>query len=152
VGTTFLVMTGDIEEKGRAMMIAGTGYCLAFAALAIAKSFEIAALLIAVCGLTDALWTTMRNTIFQLQTEEAYRGRAMGVILLAGRGFTQAAQLESGLAVSVGGPGFAMLFGAAFIGSSLVAVNARTAQVRTFRGSPDPVVTAIAASPDPPGD
>ncbi len=138
VGTMFLVMTGDLERKGRAMMIAGTTYCVAFAALSIVTSFELAALLVALCGLTDALWTTMRNTIFQLQTEEAYRGRAMGVILLAGRGFTQASQLESGLAVSAGGPAFALLFGAAAIGTSLVVVNAKTNEVRGFRGTPDP--------------
>jgi MFS family permease len=151
IGTAFLVMTGDLERKGRAMMIAGTTYCVAFAALAAATSFEVAALLIALCGLSDALWTTMRNTIFQLQTDEAFRGRAMGVLLLAGRGFTQASQLESGVAVSAGGPAFAMLFGAACIGGSLVAVNARTAEVRSFRGSPDPMLAAVAASPDPPG-
>jgi len=151
VGTAFLVMTGDLEHKGRAMMLSGTLYCLAFASLAIATSFEFAALLVATCGTTDALWTTMRNTIFQLQTEESYRGRAMGVILLAGRGFTQASQLESGLAVSVGGPPFALLFGAAAIGASLIAVNARTDEVRSFRGTPDPVASLAAADPEPGG-
>ena len=150
VGTAFLVMSGDLEHKGRAMMLSGASYCLAFAGLGFATSFQIAALLVAACGLTDALWTTMRNTIFQLQTEEAYRGRAMGVILLAGRGFTQASQLESGLAVSIGGPPFAMLLGAAAIGASLVAVNAKTSEVRGFRGNPDPVAT-IAAGVDQPG-
>ncbi|HYR94164.1 MAG TPA: MFS transporter [Methylomirabilota bacterium] len=150
IGTTFLVMTGDIEHKGRAMIAAGATYCVAFAALAAATSFEVAAVLIGVCGLSDALWTTMRNTIFQLQTEEAYRGRAMGVILLAGRGFTQASQLETGVAISFGGPGFAMLTGAALIGASLLAVNARTADVRSFRGSPDPIGAAAAVA-DPPG-
>src|SRR5204863_7842118 len=113
-------------------------HCAGFATLAVATSFEFAALLIAVCGATDALWTTMRNTIFQLQTDEAYRGRAMGVILLAGRGFTQASQLETGFAVSAGGPAFAILFGAAAIAASLVAVHARSDLVRTYRGSPRP--------------
>ena len=150
LGTGFLVMTGDLERKGRAMMISGTAYCLAFAALALATSFELAAFLIAVCGLADALWTTMRNTIFQLQTDEAYRGRAMGVILLAGRGFTQASQLETGFAVSLGGPAFAMLFGAGAIAASLVAVNATTDEVRSYRGTPDLGAT-IAAGAEPPG-
>jgi MFS family permease len=150
VGTGFLVMTGDLERKGRAMMAAGTTYCVAFAALAAASTFQVAALLVGVCGLTDALWTTMRNTIFQLQTEEAYRGRAMGVILLAGRGFTQASQLETGFAVSAGGPGFAILFGAGAIAASLIAVNATSDHVRSYRGSPD-AIGALAAGADPPG-
>jgi len=91
----------------------------------------------------------MRNTIFQLQTEESYRGRAMGVILLAGRGFTQASQLETGVAVSAGGPGFAIVFGATAIAASLIAVNARSTEVRSFRGSPDPITTAVAVAGDP---
>jgi MFS family permease len=150
VGTVFLVMSGDLEHKGRAMMISGTAYCVMYAALAFATNFQIAAVLVAATGITDAIWTTMRNTIFQLQTEEAYRGRAMGTILLAGRGFTQAAQLETGVTVSFGGPGFAMLSGAALIALSLVAVNARTSLVRRFRGSGDPIVT-LAGGADPPG-
>ena len=151
IGTTFLIRTGDLEHKGRAMMLAGIGYCASFALLSAAATFQLAALLVGATGATDALWTTMRNTIFQLQTDESYRGRAMGVILLAGRGFTQASQLESGFAVSVGGPAFAILFGAAAIATSLIAVNAGTDTVRSFRGSPDPVGAAAATAPDAAG-
>jgi len=152
VGSAILVMTGDIERKGRAMIVAGSVYCVAYALLAFGLSFQVAAFLIASCGLADTLWTTMRNTIFQLQATDAYRGRAMGVLLLAGRGFTQAAQFESGIAISIGGPAFAMLFGGGLIAASLALVNGRSEVVRSFRGSPDPVVTAVAATPDPPGD
>jgi MFS family permease len=148
LGTMFLITTGDIERKGRAMMIAGISYCSAFAVLAFATSFQFAALLVALCGATDALWTTMRNTIFQLQTEEHYRGRAMGVILLAGRGFTQASQLETGVAITAGGPAFAMLFGAGAIAASLIAVNATTDEVRSYRGTPDVVATIAAGASD----
>jgi len=149
LGTSFLVVTGDLEHKGRAMMITGTTHVIAFATLAFVARFDLAAGLIAVLGLTDSIWATMRNTILQLQTEESYRGRTMGVILLAGRGFSQGAQLESGVAVSLGGPGLAMLFGAGVIAVSLVAVNVVTREVRGFRGTPDPVAAAVAAMPDP---
>lgn len=149
VGTSVLVVTGDLEHKGRAMMITGGSYVLAYGALALTGRFELAAALLMVLGLTDAVWATMRNTILHLQTEESYRGRTMGAILLAGRGFGQGSQLESGLAVSVGGPGAAIVFGATVIGVSLVAVNAATPDVRRFRGSPDPLVAAVAATPEP---
>lgn len=145
VGTGALIAIGDVERKGQAMVAAGASYAAVYALLPLAARTEVAAVLVAVLGLTDAFWATMRNTVFQLKTDEAYRGRTMGVLLLAGRGGTQASQLETGLAVSAGGPGFAALFGAAVIGASLLAVNARTADVRGFRGLPDPVLAAVAA-------
>jgi len=149
VGTTALVMTGDIEHKGRAMLVAGGVYAVAFALLAGAARLETAIVIIAALGLADAFWTTMRNTAFQLQTDEAYRARTLSVLLLAGRGFTQGAQLESGVAVSLGGPGFAMLVGAGVIATSLAAVNLRTKEIRGFRGVPDAVAAAVATTPDP---
>src|SRR3979490_3154710 len=46
IGAAFLVRTGGIEHKGRAMIGAGATYCVAFAALAAATTFEVAAVLI----------------------------------------------------------------------------------------------------------
>lgn len=148
VGTTALMMTGDMEHKGRAMMAAGGTYCVALALLAVAQRFEIAAILLVLTAVTDAFWTAMRNTMFQLQTDEAYRGRSLSTVLLAGRGFTQMAQLETGVAVSIGGPAFAVVSGAAVIAAVLLGVNARTDEVRSFSGSPDAVAAVAAASQD----
>ena len=121
------------------MIASGAIYCAALAALAGATTFEIAAFLLLVTAVTDAFWTAMRNTIFQLETAEEYRGRALSTVLLAGRGFTQAAQLEYGVAVSFGGPGFAAVAGALVIALALVAVNMRTPDVRRFRRSAEKV-------------
>lgn len=144
-GTGALVAAGDIERKGRAMVIAGTLYAAAFAMLPLATAPQLAAAVVALLGLTDAFWATMRNTVFQLETDEAHRGRTMASLLLAGRGGAQASQLQTGLMVSAGGPALAALVGAAVIGASLLAVNLRTADVRRFRGRPDPVLTAVSA-------
>ena len=144
LGTSALVLTGDLEHKGRTMIAAGLGYATALAALGSAASLEIGAAIIFVSGLTDALWSTIRTTIVQLETEAAYRGRSMGVLLLSGRGLTQLSQLEGGLAVSVGGPAFALALGGALIASVVIAVNAMTPEIRGYRGSPDPFA-AIAA-------
>jgi hypothetical protein len=144
-GTGTLIAIGDIERKGRAMMVAGASYAAALALLPLAARTEVAAALIAALALTDMFWATMRNTVVQLRTDEAYRGRTMGVLLLAGRGASQASQLETGLAVSAGGPAFAALVGAAVIGASIVLVNARTADVREFRALPDPTTASVAA-------
>ncbi len=151
LGTTALVMSGDIERKGRAMIVSGAVYCATLALLATAGRFEVAAILLMLTAVSDAFWTAMRNTMFQLQTDEIYRGRSLSTVLLAGRGFTQASQLESGVAVAVGGPAFALVSGATVIALVLGAVNARTAQVRDFRGIPDAIAAATAVATEPGG-
>jgi len=151
IGTTALLASGDMEHKGRAMVVAGGAYCIVLALLGAANRFEVAALLLIATAITDAYWTAMRNTMFQLQTDEAYRGRSLSTVLLAGRGFTQGAQLETGIAVSIGGPAFAVVSGAAVIAAVLAVVNLRTAEVRRFRGLPDAVAAATATIPGDPG-
>ncbi len=152
VATGALVTKGDIEHKGRTMLAAGGTYACGLALLAAAPRLEVAVALLVLLGLTDAFWTTMRNTVFQLQTAEAYRGRTLAVLLLAGRGATQASQFESGLAVSAGGPGFALILGAGVIGGALVAVNLRTQAIRRFRGNPDPLAAVASLTPEGPAD
>lgn len=149
IGTTALVMTGDLEHKGRAMTLASISYVVTLALLAFARTFETAAAVLVAVSITDAYWSAMRNTAFQLQTDEAYRGRTLSTILLAGRGFTQGAQLETGVAVSIGGPTFAMLSGAAAIGAIVALVNATTAEIRSFRGVPDAVAASATARGEP---
>ncbi len=145
-GTTLLVAFGDIDRKGRSMIVAGTIYVAAFALLAFVGDPLVAALLVGSTGATDTVWATMRNTLFQLRTDDAYRGRTMGVLLLVGRGFAQGSQLETGVAISAGGPGFSVLLSAAVVAVALVVVNVVTEEVRTFRGAPEPVLAAVAAS------
>jgi hypothetical protein len=149
LGTAALLASGDMERKGRVLLGSALAYSASLALLAFARSFEIAAALLVANNIADAYWTAMRNTIFQLYTDEAYRGRTMSTILLTGRGFTQAGQLESGIAVAFGGPAFAMLSGAALCVAAVLGVNARVGEVRDFRGLPEAVAAVPAA--DQPG-
>jgi MFS family permease len=151
IGTTGLVMIGDIERKGRAMIVSGMAYCAVVALLGAPAPFEVAAVLLLLAASIDAFWTAMRNTMFQLQADERYRGRSLSTVLLAGRGLSQGAQLESGLAVSLAGPGFAFVSGAAVIATVLAIVNMLTDEIRTFRGLPDPVLAASVTPETPRG-
>jgi MFS family permease len=139
LGTGALVMSGDVERKGRSMMLSGYGYVAAFAVFAWSHAFELSALTLALVGFADTWWATMRNSIFQLQVDEAYRGRTLSVFLLVGRGMAQTSQLQTGLAVEAFGPEIAATAGAALIAASIVGVNARNDEVRSFR-DPSPVL------------
>ncbi len=132
-GTGSLVMSGDVLRKGRWMMVAGYGYTAAFAIFAWSASFELAALALALIGLADTWWATMRNSIFQLQADEAYRGRTLSALLLVGRGMAQASQLQTGVTVEAFGPPAAATVGAVVIAATILAVNAMDDEVRSFR-------------------
>src|SRR5207247_10566053 len=85
---------------------------------------------LAAVGFADTWWATMRNSIFQLQADEAYRGRTLSAFLLVGRGMAQTSQLQTGLAVEAFGPAVAATAGAALIAVAIVGVNARDDEVR----------------------
>jgi len=133
LGTGTLVVSGDVARKGRWMMVAGYAYVAAYLVFAWSGSFELAAVALTAVGLADSWWATMRNSIFQLQADEAYRGRTMSAFLLVGRGLTQASQLQTGIAVQALGPAVAASLGAALIGVTITVMNARDDQVRTYR-------------------
>lgn len=133
LGTGGLVVSGDVAHKGRWMMIAGYGYVAAFALFAWSTAFELSVIALGLIGLADSWWATMRNSIFQLQAEEEYRGRTLSAFLLVGRGMAQASQLQTGVAVELLDAPIAATAGAAVIAVSIVAVNAMDDGIRTFR-------------------
>jgi MFS family permease len=133
LGTGSLVVSGDVERKGRWMMVAGYGYVAAFALFAWSASFELSMIALGLVGLADSWWATMRNSIFQLQAEEAYRGRTLSAFLLVGRGMAQASQLQTGVAVEALGAPVAATVGAVVIGVAIVGINAMDDGIRTFR-------------------
>lgn len=146
VSTAALVKIGEVKRKGSAMLIAGGAYVAGFAALALAQRMEVAAALVALIGVADTVWGTLRNSVFLLAADDAYRGRTMGILILAGRGGSQASQLQTGLVVAVGGPVLAMLLSAGLIAASIVAVNARSPKVRGFIGTGELPPAAAAAT------
>ena len=75
----------------------------------------------------------MRNSIFQLEADEAYRGRTLSAFLLVGRGMAQASQLQTGVAVEALGAPVAATVGAVVIAVAIVGVNAIDDGIRTFR-------------------
>src|SRR5688572_27531951 len=133
LGTVWLIVRGDIEHKGRWMLIGAGTYTLLHASLAFSRSFELTVLLMIGIGCSDAFWSTMRTAIFQLRASDAYRGRTLSALTLVGRGSTQASQLVTGASVGLLGAPFAILAGAGIVGVVFLAVNARDASVRTYR-------------------
>ena len=136
LGLIALLALGDVHRKGQVMIGAGSLYVVAVIAFASSRSFASSFALLAVVGFADVTMSTMRNTIAQLITSDAYRGRVMSLILLVTRGLTGAGQAQTGASVGLFGVPLAATLGALVYGSTLAAVAVRSPRFRRFEAPP----------------
>lgn len=132
LGMFTLIALGDVRRKGVFMIVAGMVYAAAMVAFASSRSFALSIAILAVVGFADATWGTMRSTIVQLAAADAYRGRVMSLLIMVGRGLTQASQLQTGVVTALVGPTSAATFGAIVVGGVVAAVAARAPRLRDF--------------------
>ena len=133
VGTVVLIGTGEIRPKGAVMVISGGVYAAALLGFAVSTSFALSFAALFVLGVADAGWGAMRNTIAQLATADAYRGRVMSMITVTSRGLTSSAQLETGAIVAAAGPAIGAAINAVLIGLSVATIALRSPRLRRFR-------------------
>ncbi|HEV2010411.1 MAG TPA: MFS transporter [Candidatus Limnocylindria bacterium] len=135
VGTVVLVATGEVRPKGALMIVSGSLYAVALLGFAVSTSFALSMAVLFVLGVADSGWGAMRNTIAQLATADAYRGRVMSMITVTSRGLTSAAQLETGAIVAAAGPAVGAAINAVLVGLSVATVALRSPRLRGFRSS-----------------
>jgi predicted MFS family arabinose efflux permease len=135
IGTLVLVATGDVRPKGALMIVAGALYAAALLGFAVSTSFALSMAVLFVLGVADSGWGAMRNTIAQVATTDAYRGRVMSMITVTSRGLTNAGQIETGAIVSAAGPAVGAAINAVLVGVSVATVALRSPRLRGFRSS-----------------
>lgn len=134
-GTVVLVVTGEVRAKGALMIAAGAVYAAGLLAFAVSTSFALSLAVLFVLGVADAGWGAMRNTIAQLATTDAYRGRVMSMITVTSRGLTNAGQIETGAIVAAAGPAVGGAINAVLVAASVATVALRSPRLRGFRSS-----------------
>jgi predicted MFS family arabinose efflux permease len=148
VGTIVLVGVGEVRPKGALMIAAGALYAVALLGFAISTTFALSIAVLFVLGVADAGWGAMRNTIAQLATADAYRGRVMSMITVTSRGLTNAGQIETGAIVASIGPAAGAAINAVLVGISVATVALRSPRLRHFHSTAHvDVDVAEAASP-----
>jgi MFS family permease len=144
-GTILLIAVGDIRRKGAIMIVAGALYAVALLGFAVSTSFVLSALALFILGVADTGWGAMRNTIAQLVTTDAYRGRVMSMITVTSRGLSNASQIETGAIVAATGPAVGAAINAVLVGLSVATVALRSPRLRSFRSTAHVDVTEPAA-------
>ena len=127
------------------MIAAGALYAVGLLGFAVSTSFLTSMLVLFVLGVADAGWGAMRNTIAQLATADAYRGRVMSMITVTSRGLTNIGQIETGSIVAAAGPAMGAAINAVVVGLSVATVALRSPRLRGFRSSAHVDVAEAAA-------
>ncbi|HLY65970.1 MAG TPA: MFS transporter [Chloroflexota bacterium] len=130
--TFSLVLLGSRVVQGRYAIAAAAIYPAVLIAFATSRNFHLALACLLLLGMADILGGTLRNTIIQIQVEEGYRGRIMGLLSTANRGTSGLGAVPIGaLAVPLGAP-LAMSLGGVMAFATAALVTLRIPQILSF--------------------
>jgi MFS family permease len=115
IGVSLVLATFPLRRgAGPKMFLAVTGYALATIVFALSKNFALSLAAMAALGACDVISMVVRQTLVQLATPNAMRGRVSAVNFLFIGASNQLGEFESGIAAALLGPvGAALLGGAA---------------------------------------
>jgi MFS-type transporter involved in bile tolerance (Atg22 family) len=126
---------GRIRRQGLAVLVAVVIWGGSIAAFGLTRTLWVAVVLLAVAGAADMVSAIFRNTILQVATPDAMRGRLQGVFIVVVAGGPRLGDVESGsvagafgLATSVISGGLACIAGVALLAArfpSFAAYDAR---------------------------
>ena len=103
------------RRQGRVFLWAVAAYGAATVAFGLSRSFPLTLAALALVGLSDTISTVVRQTVRQLVTPDALRGRMTGVNMIFFMGGPQLGELEAGFVAS--------LFASAALGATVAVVS-----------------------------
>jgi MFS family permease len=132
------------RAQGRVLLWCVAAYGVATVVYGLSRSFTLALLALAATGLADLVSTVIRQTLRQLITPDALRGRMTSVNMIFFMGGPQLGEMEAGLVAS--------LFASAATGVtvSVVSGGALTLLVAAVVAAATPVVRAYSGEPGQP--
>jgi len=106
-----IVSMGEMRRQGRVMLIAVACYGGATALFGLTTSFTLAFIMLMLVGAGDAVSTVIRQTIRQVATPDALRGRINSANMIFFMGGPQLGNFESGIVAAALGTPFSIVFG-----------------------------------------
>jgi MFS family permease len=114
LGSLYTSLRSLPPRQGRVFLWAVAAYGAATVAFGFSRSFWLTFLALALVGLSDTISTVVRQTVRQLVTPDALRGRMTGVNMIFFMGGPQLGELEAGFVAS--------LFASAALGATVAVV------------------------------
>lgn len=143
---TALVLSArrQIPNQGRLLLTTVAGFGVATIVFGLSKSFWLTFLALVGTGVTDSISTIIRNTIRQLRTPDALRGRMTSVNQIFFMGGPQLGELEAGLVAQLWGPVVAVVSGGIGCLVAVAWTHRRYPELERYRGDEPIVMTATA--------
>jgi MFS family permease len=115
LGSVWSSVRGIPRRQGRVFLWAVAAYGATTIVFGLSRSFALTFAALALVGLSDTISTVVRQTVRQLVTPDAIRGRMTGVNMIFFMGGPQLGELEAGFVAS--------LFASAALGASVAVVS-----------------------------
>ena len=136
IGAAVVVRVGSRLLTGRAVLVATAAYGLACILLANAPTVTLALTAGVLIGATDALASVVRDTVVQLETPDALRGRVTSIYLIAVRGGPALGGANVGLLATLLTPAIALSLGGVLPIMVAAGYAVWGTRVRTYRLPP----------------
>jgi MFS family permease len=111
LGTTALLMAGDVQRKGVLVIVAAIFFAASLALLGISQWFWMAVAAVLLLGFTDSISVAIRRTVVQLLAPDGMLGRAASLITVFAQTTNGLGALLAGVAAEYWGAPNALLIG-----------------------------------------
>lgn len=122
-GLLLLLAIGNVERKGRMLIIVTIIHGIGLIAFAASPWFGLSIILIALLGLVDSISVSVRQTSFQLVAKDENRGRVVSLVGLVAQSSNSLGGAYLGLAAALMGPQLSLAIGGA-IGAGFALIMA----------------------------
>jgi MFS family permease len=102
---------GRIHRQGRAVLVSVTVWGASIALFGVARTLWVGLILLAIAGAADMVSAIFRNTILQVATPDALRGRLQGVFIVVVTGGPRLGDFEAGSVATAIGTQFSVVSG-----------------------------------------
>lgn len=111
IASALLLILPDPPHKGRWVVLCSIGFGLGTILLSVSGSLYMSLIALMLIGATDQISTVLRNTIHQLVTPDAMRGRVTAINMIFSKSGPRLGELEAGFAASWLGLSSSIMFG-----------------------------------------
>jgi len=130
----FLAQKARVQNQGRLLLQGVTLFGIATIIFGLSRNFALTFAALVLIGAGDAFSTILRNTIRQLKTPDALRGRMISINQLFFAGGPRLGEVESGIVAQLFSAPVAIITGGIGCLISIVAVAARWPQLGRYSG------------------
>lgn len=133
LGSTALLMAGDIKHKGVAVVMAAIGFATSLALLGVSRWFWMALAAVILLGITDAVSVAIRRTVVQLLAPNEMQGRANSLIVVFAQTTNGLGALLAGVAAQFIGAPNSLLVGSGLCFLMILAICIAIPQLWRYR-------------------